>query len=210
MIFSNHLIVTWIALEGTALAAVPLIYHQRGNSSFRTAWRYLIFSTVGLGLTFLGLILLSQSQVGDVSASFFLDELKSVHFRRNVWTDLSIFFCVLGLATKLGLAPMYAWLPETYDNAPPSVTGLLAAIQFNCAVFMLFRLIPIFRGIDPLLLNMLLIAIGIMSLIVSAINIVITKNYKRLISYAAINHAGRSRWDLGLERVRTTALFFTF
>ena len=114
--------------------------------------------------------------------------------------NLSIFFGVLGLATKLGLPPMYTWLPETYDNAPPSVTGLLAAIQFNCAIFMLFRLIPIFRSIDPTLLNTLLIAIGIMSLVVSAINIVITKNYKRLISYAAINHAGMIALGLGIGK----------
>lgn len=203
VVFSNHLILMWIALEATTLAAIPLIYHQRGKSSFRTAWKYLIFSTVGLSLTFLGFVLLSQAmyaQSTDASVSFFLNDLKAFNFQKGMWTDLAIFFSILGLATKLGLAPMYTWLPETYDNAPPSVTALLAAVQFNCAVLMLFRLIPIFRNIDPALLSTLLIIIGLMSVLVSAINIVITKNYKRLISYAAINHAGVIAIGLGIGK----------
>ncbi|MEQ1878050.1 MAG: proton-conducting transporter membrane subunit, partial [Bdellovibrionia bacterium] len=199
-VFSNNLILMWLALEGTTLVAVPLIYHQRGKASVRAAWTYLIFSTVGLSLTFLGLIMLEHAihlQLGEGSPTFFLSELKLLNLHRDIWTDLAIFFSILGLGTKLGLAPMYTWLPETYDNAPPSATVLLAAIQFNCAIVMLFRFIPILRAINPGLLNSLLITIGLLSVVASSVNIIVTKNYKRLISYASINHAGMIAIGLG-------------
>lgn len=202
-IFSNNIILMWVTLEGTTLAAAPLIYHQRGKDSFGASWKYLIFSTVGLSLTFFGLTALAhvcQMQLGEDSITFFLDELKQLQLQSNIWTDMAIFFTLLGLGTKLGLAPMYSWLPETYDHAPPSVTTLLAAVQFNCAILMLFRIIPILRNINGPILNNLLISIGLLSVLAATIHIVVTKNYKRLIAYASINHAGVIAIGLGLGK----------
>jgi hydrogenase-4 component F len=74
---------------------------------------------------------------------------------------------------------------------------LLAAIQFNCTIVMLFRFIPILRGINSGLLDNLLITIGLLTVVASTVNIIVTKNYKRLIAYASVNHAGMIAIGLG-------------
>ncbi|MCC7404203.1 MAG: hypothetical protein IT288_07380 [Bdellovibrionales bacterium] len=200
VLFSNNVILMWAALEGTTLAVVPLIYHQRGQASFRASWKYLIYSTVGLSLTFLGFIFLAQAmqqQAGEGAVTFFFNEISQLNLQRSIWSELGILFVVLGLCSKLGLAPLYSWLPETYDHAPPSITGLLAGVQFNCTVLMLFRFVPVLSRVEGGLLQTLLIAIGLVSILVAGINIVITKNYKKLIAYASINHAGIIAIGLG-------------
>jgi hydrogenase-4 component F len=85
---------------------------------------------------------------------------------------------------------MYSWLPETYDEAPPAVTALLAAVQFNCALVCLMRVLQLFRAGDPDLVASELLVIGLLSMAVSTVSIIATRNYKRLIAYASINHAG--------------------
>ena len=44
---------------------------------------------------------------------------------------------------------MYSWLPEAYDEAPPAVTALLGAVQFNCALVLLFRVVQVYRPSEP-------------------------------------------------------------
>jgi hydrogenase-4 component F len=97
---------------------------------------------------------------------------------------------ILGLGTKLGLAPMYTWLPEAYAEAPPAVTALLGAVQFNAALVVLLRVIAVYRPGNARLITTELMLMGLASMVVSAISIIATRNMKRLIAYAAINHAG--------------------
>jgi hydrogenase-4 component F len=50
------------------------------------------------------------------------------------WQRLGLALMLFGLGSKLGLAPLYSWLPETYEAAPTSTSALLAAVQFNISI----------------------------------------------------------------------------
>ena len=166
------------------------------------SWRYLLFSSVGLGLVLLGLICLTRSmELDHVTPTLFLDELSAaVAGPANAWRQLGVGLVMLGIGTKLGLAPMYSWLPEAYDEAPAAVTALLGAVQFNCALVLLFHVIHVFRpGSAPLITGELL-TIGLASVAVSTVSIVATRNFKRLLAYASINHAGVIAIGLGLGK----------
>lgn len=205
-VLSNHMIGMWLFLEASALAVTPLVYHQKGMTSIRAAWKYFLFSSTGLALVSLGFLCLSRSAAspGGMGGefSFFFHDLAShsLVFRDSRWRDLGLALVFLGFGTKLGLAPMYTWLPETYDLSPPSVTVLLSAIQFNAVMIAVFR---VFQFLDPLRSTMVryeLICLGLGSILVSALHIVVAKNYKRLIAYASINHAGVIAVGLGIGK----------
>jgi hydrogenase-4 component F len=193
-ILANHVVVGWVCLELTALAAVPMIHHQRRDSATSAAWHYFLFSAVSLGLVLLGVICLTHGielTVGAERVSLFHDNLRlEVAIADPVWRRLGLALMIFGYASKLGMAPMYAWLPETYDAASPSVTTLLAAVQFNAVFVGLFRMLQVYGGIDADLANYQLTALGLASMLLATVKIVSTKNYKLLIAYAAINHAG--------------------
>ncbi len=193
-VLSNHLIGMWVFLELATFAIAPLIFWGRGSSAFEASWKYLMFSVVGLGFNFVGLMCLARAMGGahgEHELSFFIDALREVPtLGETMWWELGMALMVFGLGTKMGLAPMYSWCPDAYDEASPSVTALLACVQFNCVVLALFREIGLLRSFDPTLISEELIIMGLASLIVAAGHIIFATNYKRLIAYASINHAG--------------------
>ncbi|HVY29879.1 MAG TPA: proton-conducting transporter membrane subunit [Polyangiaceae bacterium] len=191
LLLANHLLALWMLLELTALAATPLVVGHGHVESRGAALRYLLFSTVGLGLVALGFGCLSRGMVASgQSSTFFVDRLIELRPTANAWSRLGLCLVLLGLGTKLGLAPMYSWLPETYDQAPPAVAAMLGAVQFNAALVVLFRVVQAYRATSPALVASQLLAMGLVSMLVSTVSIIATRNIKRLIAYAAINHAG--------------------
>jgi hydrogenase-4 component F len=192
LLIANHLLALWILLELTALLATPLIVRPRAEAARRAAFRYLLFSSVGLGLVVLGFACLNRGmESAGLSPTYFLDRLLALRpLPHDTWTRLGLALVLLGIGTKLGLAPMYSWLPETYDDAPPAVAALLGAVQFNAALVVLFRVVQIYRADNAALLAGQLLVMGLVSMVVSTVSIIATRNIKRLIAYASINHAG--------------------
>lgn len=202
VLLANHLVLLWIALEATTLAAAPLIVRPGIPASRRASWRYLLFSSVGLGVLLLGFICLGRGlEAGGQAPTFFLDRLlEPSAVPVNHWTKLGAALALLGLGTKLGLAPMYSWLPEAYDEAPPAVAALLGAVQFNCVLVALFRVVQMVRPAHAALMAGELLTMGIVSVVVSTVGIIATRNLKRLIAYASINHAGVIAIGLGVGK----------
>lgn len=201
VVLSNHLIGSWIALEVTTLAAAPLIVRADHPASRRASFRYFLFSSVGLAIALLGFVCLARSlELEGRAPTFFLDQLSHLPHASNPWRRVGISLVFLGYGTKLGLAPMNSWLPDTYDEAPPSVTALLAAVQFNCALVSLIRVLQIYRADSRDLVATELLVGGLASMAVSTASIIATRNYKRLIAYASINHAGVIAIGLGIGR----------
>ncbi len=208
VLIANHMLAAWIALEATTLAAAPLIVRPGMSASRQASFRYLLFSSVGLGIALLGFMCIARSMPADGHApSFFLDRAAPLASAApSMWRRLGLSLLLVGLGTKLGLAPMYSWLPETYDEAPPAVTALLAAVQFNCALVLLLRVLQSYRAAEPKLVAAELVAIGIVSMVVSTFNLIATRNIKRLLAYASINHAGVIAIGLGIGKTASYGL----
>jgi hydrogenase-4 component F len=200
-ILSNHLILMWAFIEVTTLAAAPLV--ARGeHGARRAAWRYLLFSTVSLSLSFLGFLCLAQSahQRG-VELGFFVDQLPlGLSAHGDLWQRLGLSLMLFGFGSKLGLAPLYGWLPQTYDLAPPSVTAMLAAVQFNASIVAVFRIFQIFRTDDVSFVAQELLVMGTLSLLVAAVQIMAAHNYKRLLAHACVSSSGVIAIGLGVGR----------
>lgn len=200
-LLSNHLVATWTLVELSALAAVQLIQYRATPARRRAAWRYLLFSVVGLALTFLGFACLARGlEAGGLhEASFFLDPLMaSGRGPGDPWRRLGLALVVLGYGTKLGLAPLYTWLPETYRAAPPAVTALLAAVQFNVVLAALLRVLQVYQPGEQAILGPLLMTLGLATMAMSAFGIIATRNYVRLIAFASLNHGGVIAVGLGM------------
>ena len=125
-VLSHHLLFGWIFLEATTLLATPLIRHRTGARGLQASWTYFLFSCVGLAITLLGFACIARGveSTGAHEASFFIDSATTAaRHPADLWRQLGLALVFLGYGTKLGLAPMYAWLPETYEASPPAVTG---------------------------------------------------------------------------------------
>jgi hydrogenase-4 component F len=191
-ILSNHLILLWALIEISTLCAAPLVARGDSAAPKAVAWRYLLYSAMSLAITFLGFMCLTQSaHLRGIEISFQVDQLAAaLTTAQDGWQRLGLALILFGLGGKLGLAPLYSWLPETYEGAPTSTSALLAAVQFNISVVAVFRVLQVFQGFEMGFVAQELLIMGYLSLIVAAVQIMATRNYKRLIAYACVSSSG--------------------
>lgn len=201
-IMTNHLILMWALIEISTLCAAPLVARGDSASPKTSAWRYLLYSAMSLAITFLGFMCLSQSaDLRGLEISFHVDQLgESLTTAKDGWQRLGLAFVLFGLGSKLGLAPLYSWLPETYEAAPTSTSVLLAAVQYNLSVVAVFRVLQVFHGFELGFVAQELLVMGYLSLIVAAVQIMAVRNYKRLIAYACVSSSGVIALGLSVGR----------
>jgi len=191
-VMANHLLLLWAFIELTTLCAAPLVAQGTGTTARRVAWHYLLYSSMSMALTFLGIMCLTRSaHLQGLELSFALDGMtKGIATPGDSWQRLGLALMLFGLGSKLGLAPLYSWMPQTYEAAPTSTSALLAAVQFNISVVAVFRILQVFRGKDTGFVSHELLIMGCLSLIVAAIQVMAARNYKRLIAYACVSSSG--------------------
>ncbi|MGQ0708143.1 MAG: complex I subunit 5 family protein [Rhodoferax sp.] len=191
-LLANHLVLQWGLIELSTLFIAPLVARGELSAPRATAWRYMLYSAMTLGLTLIGFMALAQSaHLRGLQASFMVDTLgASLTTDPDAWQRLGLSFILFGLGGKLGLAPLYGWLPETYEGAPTSTSALLASVQFNVSMVAVFRVLQICRGTEVGFASQELLVMGYLSLVVATIQIMATSNYKRLIAYACVSSSG--------------------
>jgi hydrogenase-4 component F len=183
-VLTDNLLLSWCALELTTFLAAPLVADDRAASGMQASWQYFLFSSIGLAIVLAGMTCLDRAEA-DLQGS---------------WARLGLALLVAGYGTKLGLVPMNTWLPVTYATAPAPVTALLGAVQFNCTLVGLLRVVQLASGQPESLVPTELLWLGMASMAVSTFGIVTTRDYVRLLGYASINHAGVIAVGLGLGK----------
>lgn len=200
-----HLGALWVGIECTTLSSAPLIYFHRHRRSLEATWKYLMICSVGIALALLGNILFTlayhPAEAGMDQVAFFM--AKSAEALRagavpEPWLKAGFIFLLVGYGTKMGLAPLHSWLPDSMSQAPSLVAALDAAL-LNCAFLGILRGYQIMNaaGLAPFS-GTLLVFFGLLSMLVAAIFIVDQGHFKRLLAYSSVEHAGIMALGVGL------------
>jgi len=193
---ANNLGVMWAAMEATTLASVFLVALYGKGTSLEAAWKYAIIGGVGLSMALFGTVLVYYSgrALGgsDTLAGLNWSYLAIHASRLDPKTmRLAFILALLGYGTKAGLAPMHTWKPDAYGEAPVPAAAILSTATLNCALYALVRFyILTSRSVGPELPGGLLILLGMLSMGISVPFVLIQKNYRRLLAYHTIDHAG--------------------
>lgn len=190
VILSNHLGLLWVFIEATTLTSAILIFIEQKKSSLEAAWKYIFICSVGIALAFVGIIILSM---GSKSIdSLFLSDLYLGATQINpFWLKISFAFILVGFGTKIGVAPIHAWLPDAHSEAPSPASALLSGTLLNTALLGLIRVQKIMVSAQQnSYSNSLMLFIGFLSLFISAVFMVNIKNYKRMLAYSSIENMG--------------------
>jgi hydrogenase-4 component F len=120
------------------------------------------------------------------------------------WLKAAFVFLLVGFGTKMGLAPMHTWKPDTYGEAPPLVGGLMAGALTSCAFLGVARIVQVTTAAGLAeFVRPLLIAFGLLSLLVAAVFMVAQSDIKRLLAYSSVEHMGLLVLGLGVGGVGT-------
>jgi len=190
VILSTHLALMWVFVEATTLSSALLIYFERKKSSLEAAWKYIYICSIGISLAFVGIIFLSIGSK-PVGSLFFSDLYKHASQINPFWLLISFVFVFVGFGTKVGVAPIHAWLPDAHSEAPSPISAMLSGTLLNTAFLGLIRYQEIMVSAhQEYFSNSLFLITGFLSLLISAVFMLQVKNYKRMLAYSSIENMG--------------------
>ena len=204
MAVANNLGVMWAAMEATTLASIFLVTFYGKITSLEAAWKYAIIGGVGLSMALFGTLVAyyaGHSLAGSDSLSGLNWSVLALHAAELDKTSMRLAFVLilLGYGTKAGLAPMHTWKPDAYSEAPVPSAAILSTALLNCALYCLIRFfILASRCLGAEYPSRLLLLFGLLSMGVSVPFVLVQKNYRRLLAYHTIDHAGIMVTALGL------------
>jgi hydrogenase-4 component F len=193
---ADNLGVMWVATEGSTIASVLLVTFYNQKTSFEAGWKYMIIGSIGISLALFGTIFTYYSAVGVLGAETHQGMNWSVLAAIAGKFDpkamrLAFILVLLGYGTKAGLAPMHTWKPDAYSEAPVPTAALLGAAFINCAVYGIARFdVLAVKCLGPEFPGRLLAGFGIASILVAAPFVLVQRNFRRLLAYSSIDHAG--------------------
>jgi hydrogenase-4 component F len=198
---SHHLALLWVGMEATTLSMAPLIYDRHDRRSLEAVWKYLVLSSVGIAFALLAVFLLATAQPSlPGTRPLVLEDLTAGAAGLDPgWLRAAFVFSLVGFGTKMGLAPLHTWKPDTYGEAPSLVGGLMAGGVTTCAFLGLARFaqVALAAGLGGFA-RPLLLAFGLSSLAVAAAFIIGQADVKRLLAYSSVEHMGLLALGLGI------------
>jgi len=200
---ANNIGVLWVAIEIATLTTVLMVGIYRTHEAIEAAWKYFILGSVGIALALFGTILVYMAARPVISEG--LDAM--------VWTKLvaragafdpallniAFVFLLLGYGTKVGLAPLHAWLPDAHAEGPTPISAVLSGLLLNVALYALLRF-KMLLAVNPNALapGPLLVTMGLVSLIFAAFMLYRRGDIKRMFAYSSIEHMGIIAFAFGM------------
>ncbi len=190
VLLARHLALFWVFLEATTLTSALLIYFEKKKSSLEAAWKYVFICSVGIALAFVGIIILSVGS-RSIGSLYFADLARRAGEINPFWLKMAFAFLLVGFGTKIGIAPIHAWLPDAHSEAPSPVSALLSGVLLNSSFLGLVRFQDIMVGAGLTEFSrFLLVLTGFLSLLVGAAFLLQITNYKRMLAYSSIENMG--------------------
>lgn len=208
---ARHLGVLWIATEGLTLAAVPLLHFNATPRAFEATWKYLLVGGTGIALSLLGSFCLGYASLhtgggGDLTFSALTAQGAGLS---RPWVLAAWVLLLAGYGTKMGLAPMHTWKPDAYGEASGIVGAMLAGGVTTVAFTAILRVRAVVAAAgEGAVADRTLLAIGLFSLIVAALFLLGTRDFKRMLAYSSVEHMGILAVAAGLGRMGVWAAVF--
>jgi len=184
----------WIAIELTTLVSTFLVGFERAPESIEAAWKYIIIVSAGISLALLGTVLFywCGSFVLGPTYDMTWEALRQAAPKMNpALATLSFLLVLVGYGTKVGLAPMHAWLPDAHSESPAPISAMLSGALLNSAMLGIVRYLTVADAAQTgHLARTTLVAFGVVSLLIGALFIVRQDGIKRLMAYSSVEHMG--------------------
>ena len=179
----------FVALELVTVTFYILVAYMRRNvGSLEAGVKYLILGALSTGFLVYGIAWI-YGTTGTMSLEK-LGQLGTVASPSGLLFGIAL--VLVGLGFKMGAVPMQVWIPDVYQGAPTPTTAFLS-VGSKAAGFVLT-----IRFITPFLANeatrgpviTLLLILACATLLFGNLAAIPQTNFKRLLAYSSIAHAG--------------------
>ena len=166
---------------------VPMRREREGQRvQMESAIKYLMFGVAANGIMFFGMSYLF-GLTGTTSLTVMLPRLQPLIHSPLAIAGLAMTFC--GLYFKLAIFPFHFWTPDVYQGASNETASLIASLPKIGAVAVLVRFVSLASPDNHTIATMLaILAVG--SMFYGNLIALIQKDFKRLLGFSGIAHAG--------------------
>jgi len=191
MASANNLVSIFVSLETVTITFYILVTYLRRNvGSLEAGVKYLILGALSTGFLVYGFAWLYG-----ITGSMQLSEIAAALADPKVNSTAALFafaLILVPLAFKVGGAPFHFWIPDVYQGAPTPITAFLSVGSKAAGFIVFLRLISPFLASDVLAekITLVLAVIAGITLIIGNLAAIPQRNFKRLLAYSSVAHAG--------------------
>jgi hydrogenase-4 component F len=202
-LIANNIGLMWVGIELATLTTVLMVGIYRTHEALEAAWKYFILGSVGIALALFGTILIYMAAlpvVGEGISGMVWTVLVSRAAQFDpALINVAFIFLLLGYGTKVGLAPLHAWLPDAHAEGPTPISAVLSGLLLNVALYAVLRF-KILLAANPgaIAPGPLMVTLGLVSLLFAAFMLYRRRDIKRLFAYSSIEHMGIITFAFGM------------
>ncbi|MGH6618626.1 MAG: hydrogenase 4 subunit F [Alphaproteobacteria bacterium] len=200
---SNNIGLMWVAVELATLTTVLMVGIYRTHEALEAAWKYFILGSVGIALALFGTILVymtARPVMGEGNDAMVWTLLigRAAEFDPAL-LNVAFVFLLLGYGTKVGLAPLHAWLPDAHAEGPTPISAVLSGLLLNVALYAVLRF-KILLAASPQAIapGPLMVTMGLTSLVFASFMLYRRRDIKRMFAYSSIEHMGIIAFAFGM------------
>jgi NADH-quinone oxidoreductase subunit N len=187
LVSSLELLTMYVALELTSYSLYALVPLRSGGQQMEAGIKYFL-----TGIATSALMLFGMASLFGATQTTYISELalKLPSLLNTPMAFIGLLLTLCGFFFKLALFPFHVWAPSVYEGAANQVTAFVATATKVTAMAMLTRLVSMSNGNTSL--AHVLIVLAIFSMTYGNLVALVQKDFKRLLAYSAIAHAGYS------------------
>ena len=200
---ANNIGLMWVAVELATLATVLMVGIYRTHEALEAAWKYFILGSVGIAFALFGTILVymaARPVVGEgLEGMVWTVLIAHVSAFDPALLNVAFVFLLLGYGTKVGLAPLHAWLPDAHAEGPTPISAVLSGLLLNVALYAVLRF-KMLLAANPMAIapGPLMATMGLTSLVFAGFMLYRRRDIKRMFAYSSIEHMGIITFAFGM------------
>lgn len=190
MVSYQNLSMLFIGLEIMSVSLYILAGIRKLNfASNEASLKYFLMGAFSTGFLLFGIALIYGA-----TGSFDINAIQS-YLVNNVKAVSPLFYpgvilIMIGLCFKVGAAPFHFWTPDVYEGSPSLITAFMSTVVKTAGFAAFLRLFAgAFEPLHDFWMPALMVIV-IITLCVGNITALYQKNFKRMLAYSSISHAG--------------------
>ncbi len=189
MVLTADLFNLYVFLEVSSLSSYALVAVKKTDKAIEGSFKYLIMSTFGSFFILLATIL-CYYLCGTLNMAEIALEFKNIPLM--IKTTIMAFF-LFGYGIKIGLVPLHAWLPDSYESSPIPYNVLSSGLVMKSAIYALIRVLYTIFGVEVLAESGILnigVLWGVITFIIAHTLAFQQSNLNRLLAYSSLAQIG--------------------
>lgn len=187
---SVELLAILVALELSSFAVYIMVPMRSTNSAgalqMESGIKYLLFGVMSTSFMLFGM-----SYIFGLCGSTYLDDIASriepLYYQPAA--IVAMIMIMAGFLYKLAIFPFHFWVPDVYEGAANETTAFIAAVPKIAAVAVMIRIVSLISAEGQTVVNLLLVC-AICSMFYGNLSALVQKDFKRMLGFSGISHAG--------------------